>query len=205
MSDKNKGNNPIDWDDEDENFEDAPTSSTTSASYENLSKTLGHTTYKELEDKLNETETKLNEAQSALEEARNQQLRSTAELDNIRKRADKDINNAHKYALERLVGELLPIIDGLERGLDIDIGDNEFAKRVHEGLEMTYNLFLNTLKKFSVTPVNPLGEPFNPTLHQAISTQEDPDVATNTVVQVLQKGYLLHDRLIRPALVIVAK
>lgn len=204
MTDNKKPNVPDnDWDDDEDPAPEKTAS--TSASYENLSKALGHTSYKELEDKLNETETKMNELQLALEEAKNQQLRSGAELDNVRKRAEKDISNAHKYSLERLVTELLPIIDSLERGLSIDIGDNEFAMRMHEGLEMTYSLFLNTLKKFAVSVVNPVDEPFNPSLHQAISTQEAPNVAPNTVLQVLQKGYLLHDRLIRPALVIVAK
>lgn len=197
----NQSPTPDDWDEDDE----LPQEKTSTASYENLSKALGHTSYKELEDKLNDVEAQLNEAQAKLEESKNQQLRSNAELDNVRKRAEKDINNAHKYSLERLLNDLLPIVDSLERGLSIDIGDNEFAKRMHEGLDMTYNLFLGTLKKFAITQVNPLGEAFNPTLHQAISTQEDPGVAPGTVIQVLQKGYLLHDRLIRPALVIVAK
>lgn len=197
------------FDDEDTDAQDSsatPNQSAqkSSASYGNLSKALGHTSYQELENKLNETEAKLNETLSLLEDAKNQELRAVAELDNVRKRAEKDISNARKYSLERLINELLPVIDSLERGLDIDVGGNEFAKRVHEGMDMTLQLFMDTLKKFAVTVVNPVGEPFNPTLHQAISTQENTEVVANTVLQVLQKGYLLHDRLIRPALVVVS-
>lgn len=195
-----KNQNPVDMDD----FEDEEETKKPS-SYDQFSKSLGRENYESLEEKLNETEQKLNEALAALEEAKTQQVRSLAEVDNVRKRAEKDIRNAHMYGVERLIIEILPVIDSLERGLSIQFENNEFAKKMHEGLEMTLNLFLDTLKKFSVTPVNPLGEAFNPSLHQAISMQEDPAAQPNTVLQVLQKGYLLHDRLIRPALVIVAK
>jgi molecular chaperone GrpE len=166
---------------------------------------LEHPGYAALEAKLNETEEKLNAANSAIEEHKNQLLRTHADLDNIRKRTEKDIANAHKYALERLINELLPVIDSLERGLSLDVSQNEFATRICEGLQMTLKLFLDTLAKFGVKPVDPLNEPFNPELHQAISMQDNAEVPPNTVLQVLQKGYLLNDRLIRPALVVVAK
>ncbi|HVV68278.1 MAG TPA: nucleotide exchange factor GrpE [Gammaproteobacteria bacterium] len=166
---------------------------------------LEHPDYAELEAKLNEAEEKLNAANSALEEHKNQLLRAHADLDNIRKRTEKDIANAHKYGLERLINELLPVIDSMERGLTLDVTENEFAARVNEGLQMTLKLFLDTLAKFGVKPVDPLNQPFNPELHQAISMQENPEAQPNTVLQVLQKGYLLNDRLIRPALVVVAK
>ncbi len=159
----------------------------------------------ELEAQLNDTEDKLNKANSQLEEYKSQALRALADLENVRKRSDNDIQKAHKYGLERIISELLPVIDSLERGLDIAVSGNEFAQRIHEGLAMTLTLFLDTLAKFAVKPVNPMGEPFNPELHQAISMQEDPKAKPNTVLQVLQKGYLLNDRLLRPALVVVAK
>ncbi len=168
-------------------------------------KALSHPSYEELEAKLNEVEEQLNKANSTLEEQRNQLLRNHAELDNIRKRSEKDVQNAHKYSLDRLINELLPVIDSMERGLSIDVGGNEFAQNMHAGMEMTLSLLMSVLEKFSVKAVNPLNEPFDPTLHQAISTQEDANVAANTVLQVLQKGYVLHDRLIRPALVVVSK
>lgn len=168
-------------------------------------KAISHPDYEELEAKLNEVETALNTANAAIEEYKSQQLRNHAELENMRKRAEKDLQNAHKYGLERFVTELLPILDSLERGMSIEIGDNEFAKQIHVGVEMTHKLFTDSLEKFSIKRVDPLGGVFDPALHQAISIQEDPNAATNTVLQVLQKGYLLNDRLIRPALVVVAK
>ncbi len=177
-----------------------PADETVSEDFESVKsaqKALNHPSYEELEDLLNETEAKA-------EDYKNQLLRNHADLENIRKRAEKDINNAHKYGLERLINELLPVIDNFERALSIDSGDNEFAQRMHEGLAMTLNLFLKALEKVAVKPIDPLQQPFNPELHQAISTQEDSTVPANTVVKVLQKGYQLHDRLIRPALVIVS-
>jgi molecular chaperone GrpE len=165
---------------------------------ESVQGALGHPSYEELENKLNETETAMNEYKNSV-------LRTQAEMENMRRRLERDVSNAHKYSLEKFINELLPVMDGLERGLAIEVGDNEFAKRMHEGLEMTRSLMLKTLEKFSVKQIDPMGEPFNPELHQAISMQSDPSVAANTVINVMQKGYLLNDRLIRPALVIVSK
>lgn len=158
---------------------------------------LDHPSYIELEKKLTETEAKANDAW-------NQQLRLQAELDNVRRRAQKDVENARKYSLEKFASELLPVLDSLERALLSDVNDNEFAKKIHEGIELTMSLFLKTLEKFSIKQVDPLGESFNPELHQAIATQPNQEVPPNTVVEVLQKGYTLNDRLIRPALVVVA-
>lgn len=168
-------------------------------------KALTRPSYAELEAQLNDAEAKLNEATEAAETSRQQALHAMADLENVRKRAEKDVASAHKYGLERLVNDLLPIIDSLERGMSIEIGDNEFAKKMHEGIEMTLSLFNSTLEKFNVKAVNPLNQPFDPAQQQAISTVEDPTQPANTVVQVLQKGYLLNERLIRPALVIVSK
>lgn len=167
-------------------------------------KALTHPSYEELENQLNAAESATNEANNKVEEYKAQWLRASADLENIRRRAEKDISNAHKYALERIITDLLPVIDSLERGLSLEIKDNEMAKSIQEGLEMTRNLFLNMLEKFSVKAINPYLEPFNPELHQAISTIQNPENPPNTVIQVLQKGYQLHDRLLRPALVIVA-
>jgi molecular chaperone GrpE len=158
-----------------------------------------------LEAKLNEVAVQLETANTTIEDYKNQELRSHAELDNVRKRAQKDVQNAHKHGLERFIVTLLPVIDSLEQGMNIEIGDNAFAKQMHAGLEMTLKLFLDTLEKSSVQAINPVGQAFDPTLHQAISMQENAEVTANTVLQVLQKGYQLHDRLIRPALVVVAK
>lgn len=161
--------------------------------------------YAALEKELAAVQEQLEEAISVADDYKNQLLRNHAELDNIRKRAEKDVQNAHRYSLERLVTELLPVIDSLERGMSIEVGDNELAQQTRAGVEMTYKLFMDALEKLAIKPVNPLGEAFDPSHHQAISMQENPEVTANTVLQVLQKGYLLHDRLIRPALVVVAK
>lgn len=167
--------------------------------------TISHMEYKELLTKLNETEEKLNSSHAAIEDYKNQLLRNQAELDNIRKRTEKDIQNFYKYGLEKFVMGLLPVIDSLERGMSIEVGENEFARQVHAGLEMTLKLLLDVLNKSGVSPVNPLGEAFDPAFHQAVSTQENASAEPNSVLQVLQKGYLLNDRLMRPALVVVAK
>lgn len=161
--------------------------------------------YNDLVARLNELEGQLSQESAALEQTKNQLVRNHAELENIRKRAEKDIQSAHKYGLERLINELLPVIDSLEHGMNIEIGDNEFAKNMHAGMAMTRGLMLKTLEKFSIKQVDPINSAFDPALHQAISMQEQAGIDANTVLQVLQKGYTLHDRLIRPALVVVAK
>lgn len=159
----------------------------------------------ELESRLNAVENQLNETVCALDDTKRQLLQAHADMANIRRRAEEDIKKAKKYGEERLVRDLLAVLDSLESGLNIDIGDNPFAQQVYQGLEMTYKLFIDTLGKFSVKPINPLGERFNPEQHQAISTQAQVGVPSGQVIQVLQKGYLLHDRLLRPALVVVAQ
>jgi molecular chaperone GrpE len=158
---------------------------------------IEHPSYEALEAKLNEAEAKANENWDKL-------LRTQAELENARRRFEKDIGNAHKYGNEKFVMELLPVIEGLERGLAIPTPNNE-AKNIHAGLEMTLNMLLKALEKFGVKQINPLGEVFNPALHQAIATKEDSSVKPNTIVEVMQKGFLLNDRLLRAAMVIVAK
>jgi molecular chaperone GrpE len=154
---------------------------------------LEHPSYIELAKRLTETEAEANE----------QRLRSQADLENIRRRAERDVANSRKYALEDFVNNLLPVVDSLDRASLSDVSDNEFAKKIHEGIELTMSLLLKTLEKFGVKQVNPLDEAFNPELHQAISTQPS-DKKPNTILNVLQKGYLLNDRLIRPALVVVS-
>ena len=171
---------------------------------EQLRNSLSHAEYGELLTKLNETEEKLNNAQAMIEDYKNQLLRNQAELDNVRKRAEKDIQNFYKYGLEKFIIELLPVIDSLERGIAIEVGENEFAKQVHAGLEMTLKLLLDVFGKSGISPVDPVGQTFDPAFHQAVAMQ-DSEVQTNTILQVLQKGYVLNERLIRPASVVVAK
>lgn len=159
---------------------------------------LEHPSYIELEKKLTKAEELANEYW-------NQQLRIQAELENVRRRAERDVSQAHKYALEKIVSDLLPVADSLDQALVSEVGSNDLAKKIHEGIELTMSLFLKTLEKHGVKQINPLGETFNPELHQAIATRPSDDYEPNTVAEVLQKGYTLNDRLIRPALVVVAQ
>lgn len=131
-------------------------------------------------------------------------LRLHAEMENLRKRAERDVENARKFALERFVDGLLPVIDSLEMGVQASENENASIDKIREGSQMTLDLFLQTVEKFGVLPVHPLGERFNPDHHQAISVQPH-DGPADHVVSVMQKGYLLRDRLVRPALVVVSK
>ena len=132
-------------------------------------------------------------------------LRMQAEMENVRRRAQRDVENAHKFALERFVMELLPIVDGLERALAAHAGEDSASGSLLDGVSMTLKMLYTTFDKAGIVQVDPVGAAFNPEHHQAVSTCPAPDgVAPGSVVEVLQKGYLLNDRLIRPALVVVA-
>jgi len=132
-------------------------------------------------------------------------LRTRAELENLRKRAERDVENAHKYALERFVGDLLPVKDSLELGLAAASEANPEPAKVREGLELTLKMLSNVFEKYGVSEVNPLGEKFDPERHQAMSVQDASGVQPGTVTLVVQKGYLLNQRLVRPAMVMVAR
>lgn len=141
----------------------------------------------------------------AMEAAKEQVLRSQAEAQNARRRAEQDVEKAHKFGQEKLLGDLLPVVDNLERALaSIDTQDQAF-KPVTEGIELTLKSFVDVLAKYKVEPVNPQGEPFDPQLHQAMTMVPNPDVEPNTVIDVFQKGYTLNGRLVRPAMVVVSK
>lgn len=149
--------------------------------------------------------------QALLEDARNkadshwdQCLRLQADIDNLRKRNERDLANAHKFALEKFAVDLLPVKDSLEMGLAA-AGENADIARLKEGGELTLKMLASAMDKYNIKEINPLNEIFNPEYHEAMSMQEREDVAPNTVVTVVQKGYLLNDRLIRPAMVIVSK
>ena len=145
-------------------------------------------------------ENALDEMRQLLEASKNDHLRVVAEMDNQRRRCERDVEAAHKYGVEKIIRELLPAVDSLEKSLEHATDDN-----LRQGVQMTLDLLLNALKKFNVTVVDPVGKPFNPVQQEAISAVPTADAAPNTVLQVLQKGYLLSDRLVRPALVIVSK
>ena len=132
-------------------------------------------------------------------------VRSQAELDNVRKRTTRDIENAHKYALDKFINELLPVLDSMEMGIVASV-EAEDVSSLREGLELTLKMFCTSLEKSGVHPVNPQkGDKFNPDQHEAMTMQEADDAESGTVVTTLQKGYELNGRLIRPAMVIVAK
>lgn len=147
----------------------------------------------------------LEDARSKADAHWDQCLRLQAELDNLRKRAERDLANAHKFALDRFAAELLPVRDSMEMGLAAFVAEGGDVNKLREGVELTLQMLTGAMSKFQIQEVNPENEPFNPEFHQAMSLQERQDVAPNTVVTVVQKGYLLNERLIRPAMVIVSK
>ncbi|WP_299202064.1 nucleotide exchange factor GrpE [uncultured Amphritea sp.] len=147
----------------------------------------------------------LAQAQDQVAALKDQELRTRAEMQNIRRRAEQDVEKAHKFALEKFANELLPVVDSLERAIEASSSDDEAVVVLREGVEMTLNMFITGLGKFKVDQHNPVGEPFNPEFHQAMSMVPNPDVPANSVMAVMQKGYSLNGRLIRPAMVIVSK
>jgi molecular chaperone GrpE len=152
-----------------------------------------------------ELEQRLGEAETRAQENWDKAVRAQAELENVRRRAERDLENAHKYALEKFFLELLPVKDSLEMGLEAARGNNADLAKLIEGTELTHKMLEDLMIKFGICDVHPLDEQFNPELHQAMSLLESPDKAPNTVVAVMQKGYTLNDRLIRPAMVVVSK
>ena len=148
---------------------------------------------------------KLAQAEAAAQEEKDRALRIAAEMENLRRRSALDVEKAHKFALEKFSGELLPVIDSLERALELPDRENEALKPTLEGVDLTLRSMLSTVAKFGVEAINPLGEPFDPNRHQAISMVENGQVAPNSVIAVMQKGYELNGRIIRPAMVMVAR
>lgn len=147
----------------------------------------------------------LAQLQEELAQARELVLRAQADAQNVKRRAEQDVEKARKFALERFCSELLPVVDNLERALEAAGGDDEAVKPIAEGVELTLKSFLDALSKFHVEAVDPAGEPFDPELHQAMSMVENADAEPNTVLAVMQKGYTLNGRLVRPAMVMVSK
>lgn len=143
--------------------------------------------------------------QADLAEARESALRAQAEAQNIKRRAEQDVEKARKFALEGFTKELIVVVDNLERALEAAGQCDETATPFVEGVELTLKSFRDVMQKFNVEQVDPVGEPFDPNLHQAMSMVENPEVEPNTVLTVIQKGYTLNGRLVRPAMVMVSK
>lgn len=146
----------------------------------------------------------LQDAQAKADQHWNQLLLARAEVENSRRRTERDVENAHKYALERFVRELLPVKDSLELGLAAAVGEGAELAKLREGMELTLKMLSAALEKFGVQEIDPKGSRFNPERHQAMAMQESATAEPNTVLTVYQKGYLLNDRLIRPAMVVVS-
>lgn len=149
--------------------------------------------------------TRVQVLEEQLAAAQDQSLRVAADLQNVRRRAEQDVEKAHKFALEKFAGDLLPIVDSLERGLDLSNPDDESIRPMREGIELTLKMFNDTLKRYQLEAVDPHGQPFNAEHHQAMAMQESVDVEPNSVLKVFQKGYQLNGRLLRPAMVVVSK
>jgi molecular chaperone GrpE len=149
--------------------------------------------------------TRVQVLEEQLAAAQDQSLRVAADLQNVRRRAEQDVEKAHKFALEKFAGDLLPIVDSLERGLDLSNPDDESIRPMREGIELTLKMFADTLKRYHLEAIDPHGQPFNAEHHQAMAMQESADVEPNSVLKVFQKGYQLNGRLLRPAMVVVSK
>ncbi len=151
-------------------------------------------------DEVAETERLRNE----LAATKDEMLRMRAAADNLRKRAERDIEAAHKYAVERFANELLPVKDSMELGLSAALAATE-VETIKQGMEMTLKMLHDFLEKMQIRKIEPQGERFDPEFHQAMTMREASEVEPGTVLQVLQSGYLLNERLLRPALVVVSK
>jgi molecular chaperone GrpE len=157
------------------------------------------------ESKIAQLEAALLQSEARVKEQQDSVLRAKAEVDNMRRRSEQEIDKARKYALNKFAEELLPVIDNLERAIQAANVDNEEVKPLLEGVELTHKTFIDTIAKFGLKEINPEGEAFNPEFHQAMSIQESPDHEPNSVMFVMQKGYELNGRVVRPAMVMVSK
>ena len=150
-------------------------------------------------------EQRIAQLEDQLAQAQEDTLRAAAEMQNIRRRAEQDIQKAHKFALEKFATDLLAVVDSLERGIEVSDASDETIRPMREGMELTYKLLLDTLKRFQVERLDPQGEPFNPEQHQAMAMEESAEAEPNSVLKVFQCGYSISGRLLRPAMVVVSK
>ncbi|OBT16822.1 nucleotide exchange factor GrpE [Vibrio sp. UCD-FRSSP16_10] len=157
------------------------------------------------ESKVAQLEAALLQTEMRLKEQQDTVIRAKAEVENMRRRTEQEMAKARKYAINKFAEELLPVIDNLERAMQAADTDNEVVKPIVEGIEMTHKSFVDVVSKNGLKEINPVGEAFNPELHNAVSMVESPDHEANTVTIVLQKGYELNGRVVRPAMVMVAK
>ena len=152
-----------------------------------------------------ELEAQLEAAQQASLEERERAVRAVAEMENLRRRAAQDVEKAHKFALEKFAAELLPVLDNLERAIELADKESEALKPMIEGVELTLKSMQSSVAKFGLVALDPQNQPFDPNAHQAMSMIENAELAPNTVIAEMQKGYELNGRVIRPAMVMVSK
>ena len=155
-------------------------------------------------EEIGEAELTVEALQEELAAAKDASLRAAAEAQNARRRAEQDVEKARKFALERFAGDLLPVVDNLERALEAAAEAPE-ANAIAEGVDLTLKSLMDVLGRFSIEQVDPAGEPFDPQLHEAMTMVPNPDLEPNTVMDVMQKGFTLNGRLLRPARVVVSK
>ena len=146
----------------------------------------------------------LDETSEELTKVKDQLLRTVAEMENVRRRAQRDVENAHKFAVEKLLSDLLPVIDSLEKAVEA-AKTTENPDSMAEGIRLSLKLFVSTLEKAGIAIVDPLGEPFDPQLHEAMAMVPNPEAEPNSVMDVMQRGYTLNGRLVRAAKVVVVK
>ncbi|MEE4191443.1 MAG: nucleotide exchange factor GrpE [Halieaceae bacterium] len=158
----------------------------------------------EAADDIAEAEQTVEHLKDELDAAKDAALRAAAEAQNARRRAEQDVEKARKFALERFASDLLPVVDNLRRALDAS-SETEGVDAITEGVDLTLRSLLDVLKKNGIEVVDPAGEPFDPQLHQAMTMVPNPDLEPNTVMDVMQQGYTLNGRLLRPAMVVVSK
>jgi molecular chaperone GrpE len=159
----------------------------------------------EEQQRIVELETAVIAAETKIVDQKDSVMRAIADADNARKRAQGEIDKARKFALEKFAGELLPVADNLERALQVANPEDEAIKPIIDGVELTLKSFLSTIEKFGMSVIDPQGQPFNPEKHQAMSMQENTELPPNTVLAVMQKGYEINGRLLRPAMVLVTR
>jgi len=156
-------------------------------------------------DEVGELKAQLEAKEVELSQVKDQAMRTAAEAQNIKRRAERDVESAHKFGIEKFAKDLLAVGDNLERALESLSGDEEATRAAHEGVSLTHKALIDTFTKHNLVELNPVGEPFDPNLHQAMSMIDAPDAEPNSVVAVMAKGYTLNERLIRPAMVVVSK
>jgi molecular chaperone GrpE len=155
-------------------------------------------------EQVEQLEKKVAEAETKATQNWDKALRAVAELENVKRRAERDVESAHKYALEKFSNALLPVIDSLEKALEVKVDAPEIQS-MRQGIEMTLKMFTDTVAKFGLEMVNPMGQEYDPHVHEAMTLVDNAEVQPNTVIAVYQKGWKLNGRLVRPARVVVSK